>query len=74
MVRSVRGTRPTPAQIDQSRAAARANHGPTHGQIAVRAFQIFEARGCRPGFALQDWTQAERELRRNGFEIVTCQG
>lgn len=68
MVRSVSGKRPTSAQRLEGRAAAVANHGPTHDQIRLRAFQIYEARGRRPGFAVEDWTQAERELRRNDSE------
>lgn len=71
MVRSVRGERPTPAQREEDRAATRANHGPTQNQIQLRAYQIYEARGCQPGFALRDWKQAERELRRNESEIAT---
>jgi hypothetical protein len=31
--------------------------------IAVRAFEIFEARNGEPGDAVSDWLQAERELR-----------
>ena len=30
--------------------------------IAIRAYQIFEARGGAPGDALADWLQAEAEL------------
>lgn len=36
--------------------------GPTHDEIAVRAYQIFLARNGAPGDALSDWMQAEREL------------
>jgi hypothetical protein len=32
--------------------------------IAVRAYQLYEARGCLDGFDLQDWLQAEREILR----------
>ena len=34
-----------------------------HEQIAQRAYEIFLARGSRPGDALGDWLAAERELR-----------
>jgi hypothetical protein len=37
--------------------------GPTHEQIARRAYEIFQARGGQPGNPEQDWHQAERELR-----------
>jgi hypothetical protein len=42
---------------------------PTSEQISERAYELFEARGREPGVALDDWLQAERELRestRNG--------
>ncbi len=48
-----------PAPV-QANAAAR----PTSEQIRVRAFEIYQAR-CRagkPGDAVSDWAQAEREL------------
>jgi len=44
-------------------ATAPARNGPTHEQIARRAYEIFQARGCQPGNPEQDWHQAERELR-----------
>jgi Protein of unknown function (DUF2934) len=37
--------------------------GPTQEQIAERAYQLFLARGAQPGSAMDDWCQAERELR-----------
>lgn len=37
--------------------------GPTHEEIAVRAYQIFEERGRAPGRDVEDWAQAEQELR-----------
>jgi len=30
--------------------------------IVLRAYQLYEARGCLDGFDLQDWLQAEREI------------
>jgi hypothetical protein len=36
---------------------------PTHDDIAKRAFQIFERRGYSHGCDVEDWYQAERELR-----------
>jgi hypothetical protein len=32
-------------------------------QVAVRAYHIFLSRGATPGRELEDWLQAERELR-----------
>ncbi len=37
--------------------------GPTHEQIARRAYEIYLARGGQHGNHEQDWHQAERELR-----------
>jgi hypothetical protein len=37
--------------------------GPTHEQIAVRAYLIAEARGFAGGSPADDWFQAERQLR-----------
>lgn len=50
---------PTTAQ----RNSASPRSGPTHEQIARRAYEIFLARGGRHGSAEQDWHQAERELK-----------
>lgn len=34
-------------------------------QIARRAYELFLDRGCQDGADLDDWLQAERELRRS---------
>ncbi len=34
----------------------------THEEIALRAYQIYLERGGAPGYELEDWTRAEREL------------
>lgn len=36
---------------------------PTDQEIRERAYQIYLERGCEPGHHLDDWIQAERELR-----------
>jgi len=36
--------------------------------IAKRAFQIFEKRGCKHGFDLEDWMFAEKELLLDDFD------
>ena len=33
------------------------------GDIARRAYDLYLARGCEPGQDVDDWMQAERELR-----------
>lgn len=37
-----------------------------HEQIERRAYELYLARGERPGDALGDWLAAERELRAGG--------
>jgi hypothetical protein len=32
--------------------------------IAARAYQIYLDRGCKPGYEVDDWLQAEYELRQ----------
>lgn len=34
----------------------------TEEYIRIRAFALFEARGCEHGYDLQDWLQAEAEI------------
>ena len=36
---------------------------PTQAEIARRAYEIYRARGGAPGCDLDDWLQAERELK-----------
>ncbi len=36
---------------------------PTEEEIRQRAYEIYLERGAAPGFELDDWLQAERELR-----------
>jgi HSP20 family molecular chaperone IbpA len=33
-----------------------------HDGIRQRAFQLFEEKGCQPGFELEDWLEAERQV------------
>lgn len=41
------------------------------GEIAKRAYEKYEARGCTHGFDLQDWTDAVRELDAETLGQVT---
>ena len=34
-------------------------------QIAKRAYELYEQRGRHEGHAVQDWCQAEREIRKD---------
>lgn len=49
------------ADASSSRLAAQPTV--TDHDIARRAYEIFECRGAAPGTALDDWRQAEQELR-----------
>ena len=40
-----------------------ASSEPTQDQIRRRAYELWIARGCRHGHDLEDWLDAERELR-----------
>ncbi|MCK5798529.1 MAG: DUF2934 domain-containing protein, partial [Deltaproteobacteria bacterium] len=35
---------------------------PTHDEIAIRAYEIYERRGESDGQPTEDWQQAKREL------------
>jgi len=38
-------------------------HEPSEEEIRHRAYEIYLARGAAPGDEVEDWLQAERELR-----------
>lgn len=40
---------------------------PTREQIAQRAYELYEQRGCEPGREIEDWLAAERELRNQNL-------
>lgn len=40
-------------------------HHPTEDAIRERAYQLYVERGSQPGRDVEDWTQAEQELRHN---------
>lgn len=40
-----------------------AKPAPTEAAIRARAYELFVARGALPGREVEDWLQAERELR-----------
>src|SRR4051812_8836987 len=57
--------KPAPAAAAPTPTAAKqeAKPGPTHEQIARRAYEIYTARGADHGRHDDDWLQAERELK-----------
>lgn len=58
---SARGSR-GPQLTTASREAAE-----LQARIAKRAYELFEQRGGQDGYALEDWLQAEREVRGTAF-------
>jgi hypothetical protein len=53
------------ATAGESTGASRnAEPEPTIDQIAQRAYEIYQSRGGADGQDMEDWLQAERELRR----------
>jgi DUF2934 family protein len=46
-----------------------------HERIAVRAYELYEARGRVDGHDVQDWSEAEREIRSEmNFEPMAAMG
>ncbi len=63
-----RGLAPT-VEAEISRSEGRGQ--PRPAEIACRAFELYLRRGAQPGRALDDWLQAEHELRtESGDEDV----
>jgi len=44
--------------------------GPSHDEIALKAYELFEQRGGEPGHEQDDWLQAERDLRHPKDQAV----
>jgi Protein of unknown function (DUF2934) len=47
-------------------------HSALDGEIRRRAYEIYRERGEQPGRELDDWLQAERELKRGMFLNPEC--
>ena len=43
---------------------------PTKAQVRKRAFEIYLQRGKQPGHAMDDWLDAEFELKQMPFHVV----
>lgn len=43
---------------------------PTREQIALRAYQLYERRGCQHGRDMEDWFAAESELRSQNAPVT----
>ncbi len=65
----VEKTEPTPEQVDLVEDISpqieteTPDAAPSQEDIALRAYEIFLRRGDAPGSDIEDWLQAERELK-----------
>src|SRR5438552_13551905 len=50
----------------------KATNGPTHEEIAERAYEIFEKSGRKPGHDLENWLAAESQLATNRRQDTTA--
>ncbi len=46
-----------------ARGVGTSDSGPSEDEIRRRAYEIYQSRGGEPGREMEDWVQAERELR-----------
>jgi hypothetical protein len=54
--------RPKQKTVLRTVQAATPVRWPTENEIRVRAYAIYQRRGCAPGQTLDDWLKAEHEL------------
>ncbi len=47
--------------VEETEGLAHSTH---EQQIRIRAYEIYLQRGGQPGYELEDWLQAERELTK----------
>jgi hypothetical protein len=52
--------------LESGATSAHAGSSPTTDEIAKRAYEIFLRRGSRNGHDMEDWLEAERQLRGSG--------
>jgi len=67
-VRTITSTRPAVDSVKtdampEADGAGRPNGKPTEDEVRVRAYHRYLERGATPGRDLDDWVEAERELR-----------
>jgi len=59
-----RSKQPSKKRSRSTRPARRKSPpAPTEDEVRSLAYRIYQARGAQPGHELEDWLQAERELR-----------
>ena len=54
------------ARQDATTDQAELHHEPTFEQIQLRAYEIYIQRGRQDGLDLDDWFQAEKQLKTSG--------
>lgn len=54
-----------PPQVSPAIAASAPRVPASEDRIRERAFEIFEKRGSKPGYDMQDWFRAERQILAN---------
>jgi len=71
-VASPQSNKPRVKQVPQARPALppHAAASVTESEIAARAFELYCARGYEDGHDLEDWLQAERELREGRIQSM----
>ena len=52
------------------KSSASSSNGPTEDEIRKRAYELYRERGSGPGSALDDWLQAEAELKLRSGAFV----
>lgn len=73
-------SKPAPALPQEGRAQEKPSTGTStpkpqpmfddlHARIAARAYELYVKRGCREGYAEQDWLDAEREILDRTFPV-----
>ncbi len=65
MGKSVNGqaTAPTTTRVSAMARPIQVSEQRTEAGVSRRAFELYEARGCEDGHDVENWLQAERELR-----------
>ena len=62
------------ARKDARTDQAESHYEPTVEQIQVRAYEIYIQRGRQDGLDLEDWFQAEKELKTSGSQSQSVIG
>ena len=58
-----KSTRKSTAEQRVDEHGAVTTHAPSHDEIAVRAYEIYLSQGTAPRNDLDNWLEAERQLR-----------